>query len=229
MSNARNPHDASPPPPGGDGVRVVARGAGSGHRARVAKATALLIAIACVAAVAWLWLSRPASRADATAAVAMTRAGDAIDLARDPATGLPRAEPAGQAEAPRPAPDDLAAYIRPGEEAPTMNEVIARLHAAGVREGLGAFNPPGTSPPLVGIAVPENYPLPEGYVRHYQATDDGQRIEAILMFSPDYTFRDANGRVIQVPDNRVVPPQYAPPGLDIRYITIPPPLHSGRP
>ena len=110
-----------------------------------------------------------------------------------------------------------------------MNEVIARLHAAGVREGLGAFNPPGTSPPLVGIAVPDDYPLPEGYVRHYQATDDGQRIEAILMFSPDYTFRDADGRVVQVPDNRVVPPQYAPPGLDIRYITIPPPLDPGRP
>jgi hypothetical protein len=231
VSNARHPHDATPPPEGGDGVRVVARGAGAGQRARVARLLALLIAIACVAAVAWLWLSRTptGTPAAAMASTAQADRGDAIDLAQDPATGLPRAVANTDAAAAKPAPDDLAAYIRPGEEAPTMNEVIARLHAAGVREGLGAFNPPGTSPPLVGIAVPENYPLPEGYVRHYQATDDGQRIEAILMFSPDYTFRDANGQPIQVPDNRVVPPQYAPPGLTVRYITIPPPLDPGRP
>ena len=51
-----------------------------------------------------------------------------------------------------------------------------------------AIPPPGTRPPLVGLAVPEDFALPEGYVRHHQATDDGQRIEAILMFSPDRQF-----------------------------------------
>ena len=61
MSNARHPHDATPPPEGGDGVRVVARGVGAGQRARVARLFALLIAIACVAAPrvaisgVWLW------------------------------------------------------------------------------------------------------------------------------------------------------------------------------
>ena len=69
-----------------------------------------------------------------------------------------------------------------------MAEVIDRLHQAGVYGGLGAFSPPGTRPPLVGLAVPEDFVLPEGYVRHYQATDDGQRIEPILMFSPDHQF-----------------------------------------
>ena len=113
------------------------------------------------------------------------------------------------------------------EPAPGMGEVIERLHREGIRDGLGAFNPPGTSPPLVGIAVPEDYPLPEGYVRHHQTTDDGQDIEAILMFSPDYQFFDAAGQPIQVPANRVVPPQWAPPGLPIRQVRIPPPLAAG--
>lgn len=113
--------------------------------------------------------------------------------------------------------------LAPGRAAPGMGEVIERLHREGIRDGLGAFNPPGTSPPLVGIAVPEDYPLPEGYVRHHQTTDDGQDIEAILMFSPDYQFFDAAGRPIQVPANRVVPPEWAPPGLPIRQVRIPPP------
>ena len=104
-----------------------------------------------------------------------------------------------------------------------MNEVIARLHQAGVHTGLGAFSPPGTRPPLVGLAVPEDFVLPEGYVRHHQATDDGQRIEAILMFAPDYQLFDAAHRPIAIPADRVVPPELAPPGLPIRRIVIPAP------
>ena len=110
-----------------------------------------------------------------------------------------------------------------------MGEVIDRLHAAGVHTGLGAFQPPGTSPPLVGLAVPEDFPLPEGYVRHYQATDDGQRIEPILMFSPDFQFFDAAGNPVPIPADRVVPPEMAPPGLPIRRIEIPRPRDGGRP
>ncbi len=120
-------------------------------------------------------------------------------------------------------PDDLAAHAIPGEPAPTMGEVIEGLHRAGIRSGLGAFNPPGTSPPLVGLAVPDDYVLPEGYVRHHQATDDGQPIEPILMYSPDYEFVDAAGQPLAIPADRVVPPQHAPPGLPIRQIRIPPP------
>jgi hypothetical protein len=116
---------------------------------------------------------------------------------------------------------DIADYINPGER-PTMNEVIARLHAAGVHTGLGAFNPPGTRPPLVGIAVPEDFVLPPGYVRHYQATDDGQRIEPILMFAPDYQATTPDGRPVAMPADRVVPPELAPPGLPIRRIVVPP-------
>jgi hypothetical protein len=121
---------------------------------------------------------------------------------------------------------DLSNYVAAGE-APEMKDVINRLHEAGIYEGLGAFSPPGTSPPLMGLAVPDDYVLPEGYVRHTQATDDGQRIEPILMFSPDFEFFDAAGQPIIIPADRVVPPNLAPPGLVIRPIKLPDPLPTG--
>ncbi|MEN9866050.1 MAG: hypothetical protein RL748_1640 [Pseudomonadota bacterium] len=136
--------------------------------------------------------------------------------------------PLAQAQASAPEGDadptrDLTSVVMRGEK-PTMPEVIDRLHKAGVYTGLGAFNPPGTRPPLVGLAVPEDFVLPDGYVRHHQATDDGQRIEAILMFAPDRQFFDANKKPIVVPANRVVPPEHAPPGLPIRRIVLPKPI-----
>lgn len=123
---------------------------------------------------------------------------------------------------------DIAGFVNKGER-PTMGEVIDRLHQAGVHSGLGAFSPPGTRPPLVGLAVPEEFALPPGYVRHYQATDDGQRIEPILMYAPDHSFLDAAGRPMAIPEDRVVPPELAPPGLPIRRIVIPAPTEPGRP
>lgn len=123
----------------------------------------------------------------------------------------------------RPAADDLASVMVPGTPAPSMGEVIEGLHRAGIHTGLGAFNPPGTSPPLVGLAVPEDYVLPEGYVRHYQATDDGQAIEPILMYSPDYEFVDAAGQPVAIPADRVVRAANAPAGLPIRQVRIPSP------
>ena len=122
---------------------------------------------------------------------------------------------------------DISDYVNKGER-PTMAEVIDRLHQAGVTGGLAAFSPPGTRPPLIGLAVPEDFPLPEGYVRHYQATDDGQRIEPILMFSPDHEFVDAMNRPIAIPKDRLVPPELAPPGLPIRRVVIPAPIEPGR-
>lgn len=125
---------------------------------------------------------------------------------------------------------DLSAYVNPGEK-PTMNEVIDRLRQAGVDTGLAAFSPPGTRPALVGLAVPDNFALPPGYVRHHQATDDGQRIEAVLMFAPDFQPLDANNQPIAIPKDRVVTPELAPPGFPTRRIVIPPsiePSSSGR-
>ncbi|HSX59969.1 MAG TPA: hypothetical protein VLF18_07210 [Tahibacter sp.] len=123
-------------------------------------------------------------------------------------------------------PDDIATYVSsrlsPTDPVPSMTEVIQAMHDMGDHTGIGAFNPPGTSPPLRGLAVPDDFELPQGYVRHHQVTDDGEPLEPILMFSPDGTFVDASGRAVAIPENRVVPPEMAPPGLPIREITIPP-------
>jgi hypothetical protein len=119
--------------------------------------------------------------------------------------------------------NDIATYVSPTDPEPTAAELIQALRDSGETGGIAAFNPPGTSPPLLGLAVPEEFELPEGYVRHHQVTDDGEPIEAILMFSPDYVFRDASGAVIPIPEDRVVPADMAPPGLPIRPIEIPPP------
>jgi hypothetical protein len=40
--------------------------------------------------------------------------------------------------------------------------------------GIALFPPPGTKPIKQGVLVPEDFELPPGYVRHYQATDDGE-------------------------------------------------------
>lgn len=119
-------------------------------------------------------------------------------------------------------PDDLASYVSPTDPEPTAGEVIQALHDIGDHTGIGAFNPPGTSPPLQGLAVPEDYILPPGYVRHYQVTDEGEPLEAILMYSPDLAVVEVDGRPMPVPEDRLVPPELAPPGLPIREITIPP-------
>ena len=104
-----------------------------------------------------------------------------------------------------------------------MGEVIAALNDAGIHTGLGAFNPPGTNPPMDGLGVPEDFPLPEGYVRHHQVTDQGEPIEAILMFSPDFDFFDEEGHPVLIPENRVVPPELVPPGIPVHVVTVPKP------
>ncbi len=104
--------------------------------------------------------------------------------------------------------------------------VIRALNEAGVHEGIAAFPPPGTDPPKSGVIVPDDFPLPEGYVRHYQSTDDGEPLPPILMFHPDYTFTDEQGNPIEIPADRIVPPQLVPPGLEAKVLQVP---ERGRP
>lgn len=161
---------------------------------------------------------------EASAAPASGPPAASTSVAPQPAAQAPQRAPEGDADPTR----DLKSYVARGEK-PTMPEVIERLHERGIYSGLGAFSPPGTRPPMVGLAVPEDFVLPEGYVRHHQATDDGQRIEAILMFAPDFQLYDAAHNPIPMPRNRVVPPELAPPGLPIRRIVIPPPIEPAAP
>jgi hypothetical protein len=183
---------------------------------------AVALLLACVGGIGYFVMHEPTrattgpdAHRDSTQASDAGPPSDATVMTRQPLSARRASD--------RPAADDLASVIVPGTPVPTMDEVIEGLHKAGIRTGLGAFNPPGTSPPLVGLAVPEDFVLPEGYVRHHQATDDGQAIEPILMYSPDYEFLDAAGQPVAVPADRVVPASHAPAGLPIRQIRIPPP------
>lgn len=188
------------------------------------------VALAALAGAGWLlWTGRGELPAQAGAGAPAGSDGRTDAAATDQRhvalTARQRAK-AGGAAAPADG-IDLAEVIPPGAPEPSMGEVIEGLRAAGIRSGLAAFNPPGTSPPLVGLAVPPEFPLPEGYVRHHQVTDDGQDIEPILMFHPDYQFVDAAGRTVSLPPDRVVPPHLAPPGLPLRQVRIPPPRAQG--
>ena len=164
--------------------------------------------------------SGAAPRVAAASAIALVRMTPASALSAPAAPRIARGRDPNGDQTP-----DISDFINAGEK-PTMNEVIDRLHQAGVHTGLGAFQPPGTRPPLVGLAVPEDFTLPPGYVRHYQATDDGQRIEPILMFAPDYQALAPDGRPVPMPGDRVVPPELAPPGLPIRRIVVPAPAEG---
>jgi hypothetical protein len=194
----------------------------------------LAAAVVIVTAAASYWVMSPGTPQESLPEAAMRPAPTAWDRlasasATQPAAEHPASPPVTTSPAPAAAPidgvdptPDLSSYVNRGEK-PTMQEVITRLQQNNVSSGLAAFSPPGTRPPKIGIAVPENMVLPPGYVRHHQATDDGQRIEAILMFAPDYQPLDANNQPIQMPADRVVPPHLVPPGFPVRNITIPPP------
>lgn len=73
----------------------------------------------------------------------------------------------------------------------------------------------------IGIVVPEDFELPEGFVRHHQVTDDGVDLPAILMFHPDYEWVDEKGEPLEIPADRVVPPELAPPGLELKRLEVP--------
>jgi hypothetical protein len=226
----RDTDSTSPPPPGGGEVRVVVREPRDGRGKRSALLYKALALALTIGSFAYFAIPKGASSnaggddlgngssIDPNAGAARFAASETVHVSARERTTPPAVDLGRDLQR------DLSEFYVPGQPVPTMKDVITRLNEAGIHSGIGAFNPPGTSPPLVGLAVPVDFPLPEGYVRHHQATDDGQTIEAILMFSPDFDFFDASGRPIAIPENRVVPPEMAPPGLPIRTIRIPPPL-----
>jgi hypothetical protein len=236
MSDSASKH-TSPSTPDGDGVRIVRE---YSARARWALALRMLALVLVAAGGAYLLYparstpSPPAASTPAPAQGSGASAPAVVDATIETAEGkrmTPPRRPSAQPAQPPSNPadwrsgddNDIATYLSPDDPEPTMTEVIQALRDSGDHGGIAAFNPPGTSPPLHGLAVPENFVLPPGYVRHHQVTDAGQPIEAILMYAPDYVFQDAHGRPIPIPEDRVVPPEMAPPGLPIRPITIPPP------
>ena len=129
---------------------------------------------------------------------------------------VPEAEPESAVERARPA----AAERAPGAEAGDT---------ATVPSGIGLFPPPGTDPTKIGLVVPDDFELPEGYLRHYQVTDDGQELPPILLFHPDYEMLGPDGKPIPLPEDHVVPPELAPAGMPIEQLVVPEPLDEDAP
>jgi len=170
----------------------------------------------------FLWMSAPPSKRAPEVAAAPVEEESSLmsDFASDWFQDSPPEIPEGMDPS-----SELTYEVmdRIGTEIRTVGQWIERLHEAGIYEGIGAFNPPGTRPALIGLAVPEDFILPQGYVRHYQATDDGQRLEAVLMFDPDHQPLDGYNRPVDMPKDRLVPPELAPPGFPTRRIAMPGP------
>jgi hypothetical protein len=119
----------------------------------------------------------------------------------------------------------------PASDPPVKEDVPFTIGDPKEQTGMKVFPPMGTKPIKRGIIVPDDFALPPGYVRHFQSTDDGERLPPILMFSPDYEWVDAQGRPLTLPPDRVVPPEMAPPGLPIQLLEPPAPKAppDGRP
>ena len=123
-----------------------------------------------------------------------------------------RPVPLRRPRAPQPAP------AQPSEPAP--QQAPEEAPPSGPAEGINLYRP-GTDPLKQGIVVPEDFELPPGYVRHYQSTDNGERVKPILMFHPDYKPVDSNGQPVELPASRVVPPELAPAGMPIEILELP--------
>ena len=128
------------------------------------------------------------------------------------------APPQPQVAAAPPAAADSEAAAQPAGDETTG---AAEANDANQPTGIAVFPPPGTKPIKRGIVVPDGVDLPPGYVRHYQTTDDGQQLPPILMFHPDYHPVDAHGNPIPLPEDRIVPPDMAPPGMPVEMLNVP--------
>lgn len=188
-----------------DGVVTIERPAGGGAR----RLWPLWLALPPLLGLAFLVFTsfpgQKAPRLPSSPAAPAATADEAKAAAPRPRAALAKAEPAS--------PDVEA------DEAEAEPEVP---HAPPrPRDGIYAFPPPGTKRIKEGIVVPDGFPLPPGYMRHYQTTDKGEMLQAILMFHPDFQPVDASGNPVTVPENRVVPPEMAPAGLAIEALVVP--------
>ncbi|OJT22388.1 hypothetical protein BO221_21605 [Archangium sp. Cb G35] len=165
--------------------------------------------VVCLLLSAWL-VSSPAP-------VPATPETEPVRLAQ----GTPAPSPTPSRSAPKttPRPQNLPAQPS-SEPAPQEEPVPQDAAPAGPAEGINLYRQ-GTSPLKQGIIVPENFELPPGYVRHYQSTDNGEGIKPILMFHPDYKPVDSKGEPVELPSNRVVPPELAPSGMPIEILELP--------
>jgi hypothetical protein len=152
------------------------------------------------------------------AAAVVATAAPARDAANAKPAASRHARRIARPEAETPAPADAV----PGDPAlpPSHDDAPFSMGKPGEKSGIALFPAHGTKPIKIGIVVPDDFELPEGYVRHFQATEDGKLLPAILLFHPDYEWVDDAGNPIELPPDRVVPPELAPPGLPIQMLEL---------
>ena len=209
-----------------DGVRTIEHG-------RVRSSVWLLALAMALVGVAVFVVVRPALRRP------QMEPGETAAVEPSAPAFAPHATPARPSKAPRPpgAPPPLrvpaGGALPPPEQRPAAPAAAPEPAAAtepaaadssepsDQPSGLAVFPPPGTKPIKRGVIVPEGVELPPGYVRHYQTTDSGQQLPAILMFHPDYQPLDEHGAPIPLPEDRVVPPDMVPPGIPLETLDVP--------
>jgi hypothetical protein len=204
-----------------DGVRI--------HELPHVRARVWLIVFVAAIAIALLLIVRPHARTEV-----VERVAPPPRAAAPPAMAGGAHIPAERAAVPPPvrprvpavpdaavAPQNPAAAAGAPDDEPPPHEPMFGAAAPGAPSGVALFPPPGTKPIKRGLVVPDDFELPPGYVRHYQATDDGERVPAILMFHPDYHPVDEHGDPIPLPADRVVPAEMAPPGMPIEMLELP--------
>ncbi|MGH0038261.1 MAG: hypothetical protein ACQGVK_24785 [Myxococcota bacterium] len=144
-----------------------------------------------------------------------------------PAAPPPVAEPADRAPQTTPVekrerPHDAVSPPLPDEPPPPdLGPPPQRRRQLTVESGLGNVPAPGTKPLMEGVVVPDDYPLPEGFMRHYQVTDKGESLEPILRLHPDYELLDENGDPIPLGPGRIVPPEWVPGDMPVRKLEMP--------
>lgn len=190
---------------GDDGVRIT----------RTRAPSAILPGLLLLAMAGWLIVR--AFRGDAAPPMRIA-SSEEVPPPIAPRAATPSPAPAAPARDP-----ELAERVQQRREERKLErrekaETPYTLNVPGEHAGIAAFPAPGTKPIKRGIVVPDEVELPEGYVRHYQTTDDGRRLPPILMFHPDFAGVDAQGNPIVVPEDRIVPPELAPPGLGRRTL-----------
>ncbi|WIG94204.1 hypothetical protein [Myxococcus sp. SDU36] len=136
----------------------------------------------------------------------------------------PPPTPEVRARAPRPRTPAVAAPA-PGPVAEPVAELatdtdVQEPDMESEPTGLQLYRP-GTKPIKKGLVVPDDFELPPGYVRHFQYTDSGELVAAVLMFHPDTPPTDANGQPMPVPPDGLVPEELAPPGMPIQRLELP--------
>jgi hypothetical protein len=150
-------------------------------------------------------------------------AGSLFWALREPAP--PEPPPSTRQQVLRP-PTPGPSRARRAEDPPPLSETAPEPED-GEPTGMQLY-PPNVKPIRRGLVVPEGYELPPGYLRHYQANEDGTLLPPILAFHPDYQPVDAAGRPIAVGPGRVVPPELAPAGFPLQTLEVPPPDFTDR-